>query len=954
MGSKNPQNPQCKNCNKEGLAILPVRYSVVPKKTISTLPSGLGAKVTDVSIQHHQYALRVLRQGYVYVYYERHPSNVLIKWETYGVSEAGYLWKMNSHLHMAPAPSDPTCARSGHNLPASVIVIPNPEKCGKVWIAFSDHPWSGEIYKEFQLHPASRARRMQPFEPEKWLSSGKYPHCLPATESDINQVLEYDPSFDPAWLNESSGFKGFTAKNGSAGQAKLEREVSRYPVRMRKGESAQLVKVMNEIGTSGEGPSKKPALIALWDAIGITHELNNFFAEPLAWANQYQIEREFQIDGMMSIDNLKKLLADHATRVQARNRALYNKLEVRPRNIAERRARAASMSADMQTREQDINDTLEYLEKNEIAQSLGYDDQLTRAYWETPSQRSATIAGIRRDVEKLVVEREKAQERIVNNEWEKCRKKLDMRAYNEFKSEFEKFENRLQKLMDQRSEDLIAWLQSGPFLDALTEFSRRDLLDGIAFENHVGEAIYGINRTAAGRAKLDAWIKEMKASEGNLIWRTLARNQDDAIPGVNLALEEAQRLKNEKVHATISNVAGYVQKTLKALGDVYKKSAGIAAANEKALAGTATAFGVPIQPVRLINLNGFDRWAATTGDRIFKYFTVAESLSEMASEKLIQYMFAIRGNIEHQAAISQIAKMIESAQLEREDTLAILRSDGQSKPVVKVTMQSSSKGTGTNPETSTDHVSVRDQKAAWGKAIQGEKAPAILRDTRIGFLVLFIEGVNTMKLLYDCNTKKDGKSFALLAASFMSIGAAIADIVATQLKESPGAESIPYQKFKFGGAVLSVGAGVIGVVFDVIDAKKSVDRGQRPLVYAYFAKAVLGLANVAMTMLATFTYAAPLIGRVTGSVAIANAAGEVGAGAAALLGRRILFMSVGVWISVLSFGVQIIIWVITDDALESWCSLCVFGTKKDSSAAYTDISLQRKELEKSLIEIGVL
>lgn len=146
----------------------------------------------------------------------------------------------------------------------------------------------------------------------------------------------------------------------------MEREVSRYPVRMRKGESAQLVKVMNEIGTSGEGPSKKPALIALWDAIGITHELNNFFAEPLAWANQYQIEREFQIDGMMSIDNLKKLLADHATRVQARNRALYNKLEVRPRNIAERRARAASMSADMQTREQDINDTLEYLEKMKL------------------------------------------------------------------------------------------------------------------------------------------------------------------------------------------------------------------------------------------------------------------------------------------------------------------------------------------------------------------------------------------------------------------------------------------------------------------------------------------------------------------------------------------------------------------------------------------------------------
>ncbi|MBP1317826.1 MULTISPECIES: hypothetical protein [Herbaspirillum] len=188
----------------------------------------------------------------------------------------------------------------------------------------------------------------------------------------------------------------------------------------------------------------------------------------------------------------------------------------------------------------------------------------------------------------------------------------------------------------------------------------------------------------------------------------------------------------------------------------------------------------------------------------------------------------------------------------------------------------------------------------------------------------------------------------------MSIGAAIADIVATQLKESPGAESIPYQKFKFGGAVLSAGAGIVGMVFDFIDAKKSSDKEQSYLFSAYFIKGVLGLANVAMTMLAALTYSAPMIGRVTGSAAIANAAGQVGTRAAALIGQRILFMSVGAWISVLSFGVQIIIWVITDDALETWCSLSVFGIKRTANSAYGEISVQRKELEKSLIEIGVL
>lgn len=127
------------------------------------------------------------------------------------------------------------------------------------------------------------------------------------------------------------------------------------------------------------------------------------------------------------------------------------------------------------------------------------------------------------------------------------------------------------------------------------------------------------------------------------------------------------------------------------------------------------------------------------------------------------------------------------------------------------------------------------------------------------------------------------------------------------------------------------------------------------LFMALFSQELEPLQNPGQfTMLAALTYSAPMIGRVTGSAAIANAAGQVGTRAAALIGQRILFMSVGAWISVLSFGVQIIIWVITDDALETWCSLSVFGIKRTANSAYGEISVHRKELEKSLIEIGVL
>ena len=69
MACTNPKNPECENCNKSGLAILPVRYAVVPNDVDATLPDPLGNKVTDVKLKHHKYALRTLRKGFIYLFY---------------------------------------------------------------------------------------------------------------------------------------------------------------------------------------------------------------------------------------------------------------------------------------------------------------------------------------------------------------------------------------------------------------------------------------------------------------------------------------------------------------------------------------------------------------------------------------------------------------------------------------------------------------------------------------------------------------------------------------------------------------------------------------------------------------------------------------------------------------------------------------------------------------------
>jgi hypothetical protein len=58
-------NQKCVNCEKTGLPILPVRYSVLPKSVKAVMPEGIsGARVTDVALDAHHYGLRTLREGW--------------------------------------------------------------------------------------------------------------------------------------------------------------------------------------------------------------------------------------------------------------------------------------------------------------------------------------------------------------------------------------------------------------------------------------------------------------------------------------------------------------------------------------------------------------------------------------------------------------------------------------------------------------------------------------------------------------------------------------------------------------------------------------------------------------------------------------------------------------------------------------------------------------------------
>jgi hypothetical protein len=164
-----------------------------------------------------------------------------------------------------------------------------------------------------------------------------------------------------------------------------------------------------------------------------------------------------------------------------------------------------------------------------------------------------------------------------------------------------------------------------------------------------------------------------------------------------------------------------------------------------------------------------------------------------------------------------------------------------------------------------------------------------------------------------------------------------------------GAASWSLQRLKLAGGLLSVTATGIGVIWDGVSAVDNQERHRRLLASLYLAKAGLGIVSTGFTLATTFTHAAPLLGKAWKGEALQGAAETVGARASAMIGARILFMSVSAWLSVITFGIQIIIWIQPDD-LQIWCERCAFGKSREKTWTPKQ---QYDELEKALKAIGI-
>lgn len=939
---------KCEKCQTQGLPILPVRYAVVPKDISIKLPDWAGARrVKDVNLgSDYHYALRTLRSGYLYVFYDKnqHGAN---QWDCYTVTDDGRLVKQPSPAMAQPPTPKVQCAdKARHNdTNVQMLVIERSDLCGKAWIAFSEHKWSNDTLSRYQQDASLRDARMQTIKVAALSSTGKHSHGTEATQQAIESVIEYAPGFNTAQLPDATGMitRALSKEDGSYTPADLTKQSTRYPWALRTGEAAKTAGAMKTRAKRADGSHNVPTVLALWDAVGIAHELNGFRNEAAGRIDQYGRERELQISAMNAIDGLSVALAERAGDAQKNFQddiKQHSSYASQLSDIQQSRANAAKLAEPERSKALQLCEIREDWARRDVPSTLGYGIRLGQANLAPEPRRSQEIAAIQKDVDAFLKRREQNYHQNIaeakSNAWPKYQEKLGRKgkALDDFKGKWNKFMADADKIIDARTQVLIAWLEAPLFVDTLEDFHTANIVDGILFEDAVSEALFGIGSSQSGQKKIEAWIKEARSSmRNNLLWRVMALNQQVAIADLDAALKTAEEAKDKRQVLSVLAVENVIAKTLKVFADTHKKADGVLAANTTAgSAAGSTVFGAKLKS---INTRGIDRFASTTGDFIVRHFKVA-GVADFVSEKIIQHMFSVRAMVDVNDSLDLIVTQAANDPAARGQLVQRLRT-------AQTFLAADT------PEIKT--AQAENLRAAWSKFKQTHsKAPQAIKDARLAVVVMLIEGLNFQKLLAECALKNDAKSWFGLAASGMTIASGLYDVASVPAKNLFGAESWSYQKIKLFGGLLSAGASLIGAWVDFGASEKEREKGNDLLRKLYLAKTGLGITSALFGVAVTFTYAAPLIGRLTGQAVYAGAARAVGAAAARLVAVRILCMSFGAWITVGSFSIQVLIWIFTDDDLQDWCERCAFGETPDKS--WTP-KKQFEELQTALKAVGV-
>jgi hypothetical protein len=933
----------CDQCKSIGLPILLTRYAVVPSTVKQNLPGWAnGDRVKSVALgSDYKYALRTLRAGYVYLFYGKGPRGSDY-WECYTVGADGSMILQPSTA-MAQPQATPlvVCKREGHsNLNVYFMVIQEPQKCGPVWIAFSEHKWSEETLARYKADKTLRDKRMQTIQPPVMAGGAKHGHGQIADAAVVKEIVEFAPR-DQTHIDlpHNGNAAAVSTASGAHNTDVLVKQSTRYPWYFGDLLVDQLASRMVARGKTPDTKDKdaQPHVLALWDAVGITHELNGFRNEAAGRIKQYGDERELEITAMNAIEGVKQALQNKAAN-EAREAAEIGLWKWTPEDTAERMKNVQGDTPERLVRHRDLcrrweqdalNKAPEYIARQRQF-GFGFSGVMPQAEWLALNARvdaqlveytNSRDPSTGKSPQQLREERSKTwQNQAIAEAWPKYEKKLKAGAQAAFKQKYEAFLDAADKIIDARTVELIKWLEAPLFIDALEDYHDQNVGDGVAFEDVVGDAMFGIASTKTGAQLIEKWIVEAKASvKTNLVWRAIALNQKDGVAEVDAALAHAVAGAGALSVDTWANTGASVK--WNKIADLYKKALSLSNANVK----------TGVNPV---NTRGLDKVLLTVGDFFLKPFA---RVVDTVGEKVVQTLLLIRAGSSHTAALALVEAQARHERVSRERLVRRLN---------------------TANAFVTDAVST--ERAALNKAWTGLRSTAstpsatgafnAAMEVRLGLVVAVLEGVNLWKLSQSVNP--DAKVKWQIRAAMMATTAASLDIAASAIKglATTADAAVSFQVLKVSGGVLSAGASVIGGCLDWGAADGEWKRRRYGLSLMYRLRAAGQWVGSALTLLTAFSYCAPLLSKLSTRFASRLAIQATSRAAIWALGARAGLMLAGIWVSVGVLVISVAIWYFSDDALEDWCEESAFG-KIPQDSRFTNAEAQMKALDEALLEV---
>ncbi|NER59573.1 hypothetical protein G3435_05350 [Pseudomonas sp. MAFF212428] len=454
--------------------ILPLRYAAVGGNStairlLPELPEHLRAPHAVSALTHAGYAIRTLREGFLYVL-EKRASTGLHTWHTpYRVDANGALSLTAPGVPWTPAPpsSNP---QDFIRAMAWTFAVHDLDDLQELRLFYSPDPLTlaamGKLKRDRAVMPAVDIARLAG-------PSCASPEPNVLTHADLDYVADFAAEGQPR-------LRAMLA----------EQALSAPQIISRAGTYQQLKPADGTLNPRG-------VAIVVEDAIGITQELN-------AWRNAalehlkcwLETTEAAGAQGKPGPSNERKVLVAQA----------FTELHT---NFSKRKVAAQVRQHTQAMRT--------YLQGSEQAVQPGMQD-----WWEH-TRESILEANSQ-------LKRDELQARAHAGEFdqlfnERYLPRVDLDAMHTQLAQFDSESQVAQAMAEARAADHLAWLQHPNLLNALAAYDPEDLRSGVCFAHQAGLCVIGMEGVARGAQLIAQWWKADSVHAGNLALRSFVFNQ---------------------------------------------------------------------------------------------------------------------------------------------------------------------------------------------------------------------------------------------------------------------------------------------------------------------------------------------------------------------------------------------------------------------------------------------